>query len=110
MDTETAAYFLTVPFITLGIGIFNPSKRILHFDLSLRLTGKILKVPASWGQQISTPEKGQLRPPCFVVDYRSLNAVTLTNGYPIPSALNILDTIYKGKLVSKFELAADTGR
>ena len=56
LDTETAAYFLTVSFMTLENGIFNPPKRILHFDSSLRLTEKILKVPASWGQQISTLE------------------------------------------------------
>ena len=56
MDTETAAYFLTVSFITLGNGIFNPPKRSLHFESSLRLTENILKVPASWGQQIPTLE------------------------------------------------------
>ena len=56
LDTETAAYFLTVSFITLGNGIFNPPKRSLHFKSSLRLTEKILKVPALLGQQISTLE------------------------------------------------------
>ena len=56
LDTETAAYFLTVSFITLGNGIVNPPKRRLHFESSLRLTKRILKVPASWGQQISTLE------------------------------------------------------
>ena len=28
----------------------------MHFESSFRLTEKILKVPASWGQQISTSE------------------------------------------------------
>ena len=56
LDTETAAYFLTVSFITLGNGIFNPPKRSLHFESSLKLTENILKVPASWGQQIPTLE------------------------------------------------------
>ena len=70
LDTETAAYFLTVSFITLGNGIvnppngifnppdgiFNPPERNLHFESSLRLTESIFKVPASWGQQIPTLE------------------------------------------------------
>ena len=38
LDTETAAYFLTVSFITLGNGVVNPPKRSLHFESSLGLT------------------------------------------------------------------------
>ena len=40
--------------MTLENRIFNPPEGSLHFDSSLRLTEKILKVRASWRQQIST--------------------------------------------------------
>ena len=62
LDTETAAHFFTVSFLTLGSGVCNPLKRSLHSDSSLRLTEKILKVPVSWGQEISTLEITSLQP------------------------------------------------
>ena len=49
-------------------------------------------------------EKGKPQPPRFVVDYRRLNAVTSSNGYPIPSVANILDTISGGKIFAKLDL------
>ena len=35
-------------------------------------------------------EDGREQPPCFVVDYRGLNAVTKSDGYPIPSIASAL--------------------
>ena len=51
------------------------------------------------------PENGKPVPPRFVVDYRQLNCVTLTDGYPIPSE-NILDAISEGKFYSRLDLAS----
>ena len=51
-------------------------------------------------------EKGKPQPPQFVVDYRRLNAITLGDGYPIPSVSNILDALSGGKLFAKLDLAS----
>ena len=51
-------------------------------------------------------EKGKPQPPRFVVDYRGLNAVTSSDGYPIPSVANILDAISGGKIFAKLDLAS----
>ena len=51
-------------------------------------------------------EKSKLQPPRFVVDYRHLNAVTLGDGYPIPSVSNTLDALSGGKLFAKLDLAS----
>ena len=51
-------------------------------------------------------EKGKPQPPRFVVDYRALNQVTKGDGYPIPSVLNILDTLGGGKIFAKLDLAS----
>ena len=52
------------------------------------------------------PEKGQLQPPRFVVDYRRLNSVTQGDGYPILSIPTILDAISQGKVFAKFDLVS----
>ena len=36
-------------------------------------------------------KKGKPVPPRFAVDYRSLNEITVSDGYPIPTVQNILD-------------------
>ena len=51
-------------------------------------------------------EKGIPQPPRFVVDYCSLNAITLGDGYPIPLVSNILDALSGDKLFVKLDLAS----
>ena len=51
-------------------------------------------------------EKSKAQPPWFVMDYRRLNAITLGDGYPIPSVSNILDALSGGKLSAKLDLAS----
>ena len=51
-------------------------------------------------------KKGVPQPPRFVVDYRSLNKVTVGDGYPIPSVSNILDALSGGQLFGKLDLAS----
>ena len=51
-------------------------------------------------------EKGKPQPPRFVVDHRRLNAITLVDGYPIPSVSNILNALSGGKLFPKLDLAS----
>ena len=55
---------------------------------------------------LQTIGKSKLQPPQFVVDYRHLNAVTLGDGYPIPSVSNILDALSERKLSPKLDLAS----
>ena len=45
------------------------------------------------------PEKGQLQPPRFVVDYRRLNSVTQGDSYAIPSISIVLDAVSQGKVM-----------
>ena len=52
------------------------------------------------------PEKGKPVPPRFVVDYRSLNEITVSDGYPIPTVQNILDFLCPGKYFAKLDLAS----
>ena len=40
---------------------------------------------------------GKPQPPRFVVDYRSLNAVTKSDGFPLPQVIDILDWFGGGK-------------
>ena len=40
LDTETAAYFLTVPFVTLENGMFSQHKRSLNFNSSFKVPMK----------------------------------------------------------------------
>ena len=42
----------------------------------------------------------------FVVDYRGLNAVTKSDGYPIPSIACVLDSISQGKVFGCCDLAS----
>ena len=51
-------------------------------------------------------EQGKPQPPRFVVDYRKLNSVTISDGYPIPPLSNILDNLSSGKYYSKLDLAS----
>ena len=55
-------------------------------------------------------EKGKRQPPRFVVYYRSLNAVTSGDGYPIPSVSVILGTNDEGKLFAMLDLAGGFGK
>ena len=51
-------------------------------------------------------EKGKPVPLHFVLDYRSLNEITVSDGYPIPTVQNILDFLCPGKYLAKFHLAS----
>jgi len=52
------------------------------------------------------PEKGQLQPPRFVVDYHHLNSVTQGDGYPIPSISSVLDAVSQGRVFAKCDLVS----
>ena len=51
-------------------------------------------------------ENGKPQPPRFVVDYRKVNSLILSDGYPIPSVNNILDNLSFGRYYSKLDLAS----
>ena len=51
-------------------------------------------------------EQGKPQPPRFVVDYRRLNAITESDGYPIPFVSTILDNSSSGKYYGKMDLAS----
>ena len=73
------------------------------------LAMNIRKSKSPWGSPVilvrKPPENGKPIPPRFVVDYRQLNSVTLTDGYPVPSVSYILDAISEGKFYSRLNLA-----
>ena len=50
--------------------------------------------------------KGKPVPPRFVVDCRSLNEITVSDGYPIPTVQNILDFLCPGKYFAKLDPAS----
>ena len=52
------------------------------------------------------PEKEKPGPLRLVVDYRGLNNMTVSGGYPIPTFQNILDFLGKGKYYGKFDCAS----
>ena len=118
MDTETAAYFLTVSFITLGNGIFNPPKRSLHFESSLRLTENILKVSASWGQQIPNLEN-RLSQKNFHSSFKALQVLSATFTQGTNSLVSFFEpgntslqpmTSHQSDLISKFGNEIRKGR
>ena len=49
--------------------------------------------------------QGKPQPPRFVVDYRALNSVTKSDGFPLPQVINILDWLGGGKSFAKLNLA-----
>lgn len=49
---------------------------------------------------------GKPQPPRFVVDYRALNSVTKSDGFPLPHVTDILDWLGGGKLFAKLDLAS----
>ena len=48
---------------------------------------------------------GKPQPPRFVVDYRALNSVTKSDGFPLPQVIDILDWLGGGKSFAKLDLA-----
>ena len=52
------------------------------------------------------PIKRVPQSPCFVVDYRNLNSVTVGDRYPIPLVDIILDAICNGKYFGRLDLAS----
>ena len=48
---------------------------------------------------------GKPQPPRFVVDYRALNSVTKSDGFPLPQVIDILDWLGGGKTFAKLDLA-----
>ena len=49
--------------------------------------------------------QGKPQPPRFVVDYRALNSVTKSDGFPLPQVIDILDWLGGGKSFAKLDLA-----
>lgn len=49
---------------------------------------------------------GKPQPPRFVVDYRALNAVTTSDGFPVPQVIDILDWLGGGKVFAKLDMAS----
>ena len=47
---------------------------------------------------------GKPQPPCFVVDFRTLNSVTKSDGFPLPRVIDILDWLGGGKSFVKLHL------
>ena len=77
-------------------------------ELERMLKLKIIEPSNSpWGSPcilVKKPaEQGKPQPPRFVVDYRRLNAMTQSDGYPIPSVSNILDDLSSGKYYGKMD-------
>ena len=69
--------------------------KAIEDELQRMLAMNIIRGSKSpWGSPVilvyKPPENGKPVPPRFVVDYRQLNSVTLTDGYPIPSVSNNL--------------------
>ena len=50
-------------------------------------------------------EDGREQPLLFVVDYLGLNAVTKSDGYPIPPIASVLDSASQGKVSGRCDLA-----
>ena len=69
---------------------------------------------SAWGSPCilirKPPEPGNPRPLRFVVDYRSLNAVTLNDSYAIPSVANILDALSGAKYFARLDVCSVTGK
>ena len=65
---------------------------------------------SAWGSPCilirKPPEPGNPRPLRFVVDYRSLNAVTLNDSYAIPSVANILDALSGAKYFARLDMCS----
>ena len=63
---------------------------------------------SAWGSPyilIPKPlEPGHPRPLRFIVDYRSLNAVTLNDSYATPSVANILDALSGAKYFARLHM------
>ena len=55
---------------------------------------------------LKPPEKGQLQPPRYAVDYRRLTSVTQGHGYPIASISSVMDAVSQGKVYAKCELVS----
>ena len=47
---------------------------------------------------------GKPQPPRFVVDFRTLNSVTKSDGFPLPRVIDILDWLGGGKSFVKLHL------
>ena len=47
---------------------------------------------------------GKPQPPRFVVDYRALNSVNKSDGFPLPQVIDILDWLGGGKAFAKLDL------
>ena len=82
-------------------------------EIERMLTLQIIQPSKSaWGAPCilvrKPPEKGKPVPHRFVVDYRSLNEITVSDGYPIPTVQNILDFLCpgSGKYFAKLDLAS----
>ena len=80
-------------------------------EIQRMLEMNIIEPPSTpWGSPcilVRKPlEQGKPQPPRFVVDYRKLNSVTISDGYPIPPLSNILDNLSSGKYYSKLDLAS----
>ncbi|XP_068756924.1 uncharacterized protein [Montipora capricornis] len=85
--------------------------RAIKTEIERMLKLKIVQPSQSeWGSPCilvrKPPEKGQLQPPRFVVDYRRLNSVTQGDGYPIPSISSVLDALGQGKVFAKCDLVS----
>ena len=85
--------------------------RAIKTEIERMLKLKIVRPSQSeWGSPCilvrKPPEKGQLQPPRFVVDYRRLNSVTQGDGYPIPSISSVLDAVSQGKVFAKCDLVS----
>ena len=85
--------------------------RAIKTEIERMLTMKIIELSKSqWGAPcilVWKPlEDGREQPPRFVVDYRGLNAVTKSDGYPIPSIASLLDSVSQGKVFRRCYLAS----
>ena len=85
--------------------------RAIKTEIERMLTMKIIEPSNSqWGAPCILERKpledGREQPPRFVVDYRGLNAVTKSDGYPIPSIASVLDSVSQGKVFGRCDLAS----
>ena len=85
--------------------------RAIKTEIQRMLKLKIIEPSNSeWGAPCilvrKPPENGVEQPPRFVVDYRGLNSVTRSDGYPIPSVANVLDSVSQGKVFGRCDLAS----
>ena len=65
---------------------------------------------SAWGSPCilirKPPEPGNPPPLCFVVDYRSLNAVTINDSYAIPSVASILGALSSAKYFACLDMCS----